>query len=108
MPSPNPPGWEELDSVEWVHLGLEALQDIRVQLHQILPAHPGVLSRRLVLPPHKVALIYSVLGDNGLFIQYSVYLSMPVPLDLWWMAGFSLKGEKRLKFLTRFHRRTPV
>ena len=58
----------------WVHLGLEALQDIRVQLHQILPVHPGVLSQRLVLPPHKVALINPIPGDSGLFIQYSVYL----------------------------------
>ena len=64
----------------WVHLGLEALQYVRVQLHQVLPAHPGVLGRRLVLPPHKVALINPIPNDSGLFIQYSVYLSAPVPL----------------------------
>ena len=51
-----------------VHLSLEALQDIWVLLHQILLAHPCVLIWRLVLPPHKVALIYPILGDSGLFI----------------------------------------
>ena len=64
-----------------VYLGLEVLQDVWVLLHQILLAHPCVLIWRLVLPPHKVALIYPIPGDSGLFIQYSVYLSASVSLD---------------------------